>query len=134
MELTRRQTRRLRCRIPGGDHAPREARKILDRFDPTLEGRRRDDARLLLSEVVNNSVRHAAAGPDETVELTLSRSPRRLRVTVADCGGGFDQAVARQPFSAEREGGRGLFLLDSIADRWGVVNGRMTRVWFELTT
>ena len=70
----------------------------------------------------------------ETVELTLSRSPRRLRVTVADRGGGFDQAVARQPFSAEREGGRGLFLLDSIADRWGVVNGRMTRVWFELTT
>jgi len=134
MELTRRQTRRLRCKIQGGDQASREARKILDRFDPTLEGRPRDDARLLLSEVVNNSVRHAAAGPDETVELTLTRSQRRLRVTVADEGRGFDRDVARQPPDAEREGGRGLFLLDSIADRWGVVNGRGTRVWFELTT
>jgi len=107
---------------------------ILDRFDPTLEGRRRDDARLLLSEVINNSVRHAGAGPGETVELTLSRSPRRLRVTVGDDGGGFDQDAAREPPDAEREGGRGLFLLDAVADRWGVVNGRMTRVWFELTT
>jgi anti-sigma regulatory factor (Ser/Thr protein kinase) len=134
MELTRRQTRRLRCTIQGGDRAPAAARVVLDRFDPTLQGRRRYDARLLLSEVVNNSVRHAAAGPDATVELTLSRSQRTLRVTVADHGGGFDRAAARQPPDAERDGGRGLFLLDSIADRWGVVNGRVTRVWFELTT
>ena len=134
MELARRQTRRLRCTIPGGDRAPAAARTILDRFDPTLEGRRREDARLLLSEVVTNSVRHAGAGPGQTVELMLSRSQRRLRVTVADHGGGFDHAAPRQPPDGDREGGRGLVLLDMIADRWGVDNGRVTRVWFELTT
>ena len=134
MELTRRWPRRLRCTIAGGDGAPGAARSILDRFDPTLQGRRRDDARLLLSEVVSNSVRHAAAGPDETVELTLSRSQRKLRVAVADHGGGFEQAAARRQPDGEHEGGRGLLLLDAIADRWGVDNGGVTRVWFELTT
>jgi len=56
-----------------------------------------------------------------------------LRVTVGDHGHGFDAATAMQPKDASSEGGRGLFFVDTIADRWGVTNDGMTRVWFELS-
>jgi hypothetical protein len=31
-----------------------------------------------------------------------------------------------------KPGGWGLYLVDRIADRWGIVSNRMNRVWFEV--
>ena len=129
-----RAARRLQCTIQGGELAPDAARRILDRFAPDLDARGLDDARLLMSELVTNSVRHAHADSEQAIELTLSCSPQAaLRVTVGDHGHGFDAAGSKQPKDTAREGGRGLFLVDAIADRWGVTNYGMTRVWFELS-
>jgi anti-sigma regulatory factor (Ser/Thr protein kinase) len=60
--------------------------------------------------------------------VTIDRG--RVRVEVADPGAGFEP----QPRDDEmnRPGGWGLYLVDRIADRWGVVRNRMNRVWFEL--
>jgi hypothetical protein len=56
-------------------------------------------------------------------------TPSALRVEVSDRGPGFAPAPHRpSPVDA---GGRGLFLVDALADRWGSADGG-TRVWFEV--
>jgi anti-sigma regulatory factor (Ser/Thr protein kinase) len=122
------------CTLSGGDLAPGAARRVLDRFAPELGERRLADARLLVSELVTNCVRHGGAGgPEDTIELHLACAPGRLHVEVVDHGEGFDPTVAKRSASATRDGGRGLYLIDALADRWGVTNGGLTLVWFDLT-
>lgn len=83
--------------------------------------------RLLVSEVVTNSVRHAPAS--EVVELALTFDGE-LRVEVTDHGDGFDP----QPRSgrSDEPGGWGLYLVERLSKRWGVKRNGSTRVWFAL--
>ena len=93
-------------------------------LDPPLV----ETLRLLVTELVSNAVRHAAA---ETVSLKVMVARTAVFTEVTDTGPGFDQATTRAP----REGysGFGLFIVDRLADRWGVVrDGAATKVWFEL--
>lgn len=86
-----------------------------------------EDATLLASEVATNAVQHAT-----TQEFTLDVDvfDETIHVRIGDDD-------ARQPTSrqcaADAESGRGLLLLDKIADRWGV-RAQLTgkAVWFEL--
>ncbi len=73
-----------------------------------------DGVVLAVSELVGNAVRHGARGQ---VRLRLARTPRRLRVEVADTAGG--QPWQRCP-SADEEGGRGLLLVAAVSARWGI--------------
>jgi anti-sigma regulatory factor (Ser/Thr protein kinase) len=88
------------------------------------------DLRLLVSELVTNSVRHAGLGDGDAIGLQISVSPRRVRVEVTDVGPGFERR-APEP-REDRAGGYGLFLVDRLADRWGVLSDEVTRVWFEI--
>jgi anti-sigma regulatory factor (Ser/Thr protein kinase) len=88
------------------------------------------DLRLLVSELVTNSVRHAGLGAGDAIGLQISVSPGRVRVEVTDVGPGFERS-SPEP-REDRTGGYGLFLVDRLADRWGVVNDEVTRVWFEI--
>jgi serine/threonine-protein kinase RsbW len=91
----------------------------------------REDVLLLVSELVTNAVRHAGAGPDRPLHLQLLRGPRWLVVVVRDHGPGFTWQPA--PPAGNESGGWGLFLVDQIADRWGVeCTTSGTRVWFEI--
>ena len=98
-----------------------------------LEGRVGEDllgdARLLVSELVTNSVRHSDVRPDDVVEMTVSVSETTLRVEVADRGKGFEPKA--RDADRTRPGGWGLYLVDQLADRWGVIRDHFTRVWFE---
>ena len=87
-----------------------------------------DDLRLMVSELVTNSVRHAGGVPDRPVHLRLWLSDGTIRVEAADGGRGFDPTAPR-----ERGGsGWGLMLVGRLATRWGVVAGETgTTVWFE---
>ena len=90
-----------------------------------------DDIRLLISELVTNSLRHARLGPRDWIDLEVGMADRRIRVEVRDPGPGFDPATI--PVSKRPEApGWGMFLLRRIASRWGVDRGRGTCVWFEL--
>lgn len=86
---------------------------------------------LLTSELVTNVVVHAGPhGPDEEISVSVRRSADLVRVEVTDCHPGVpvvgDGAV-------DKAGGRGLLLLDSLADNWGVTrNGQGKVVWFEV--
>lgn len=64
------------------------ARHVLDRLEGSLEAPLLEDLRLLVSEVVTNSIRH---GPgDQGVELRVSANRRVVRVEVEGGGPGFE--------------------------------------------
>ena len=88
-----------------------------------------DDAVLLVSEIVSNSVRHARLDASDAIQVRVRGSNSLLHVDVVDPGPGFDPD--RLPTSRPN-GGWGLRLLDRLASRWGVERNDVTRVWFEL--
>jgi signal transduction histidine kinase len=82
--------------------------------------------RLLVTELVANSVRHARGTP---IDLTVTTTSDIVRADVSDGGGGFDP---RDPDpSPMKTSGWGLFLVGKIAERWGADQETGT-VWFEL--
>ena len=88
----------------------------------------REDAALLVTELVANVVDHVGGEANLTLELTASEA--WLRISVAD---GCSIRPVVQELSSERPRGRGLRLVQAIADRWGSedhAGGK--RVWFEL--
>jgi anti-sigma regulatory factor (Ser/Thr protein kinase) len=118
----------LALRLAGGSTAAARARRALARVSADLDPSLTETLRLLVTELVSNAVAHAAA---ETVSLKVLVARNAVFTEVTDPGPGFDPGTTGVP----REGysGFGLFLVDRLADRWGVVrNGAATKVWFEL--
>lgn len=103
---------------------------------PYLDPLVAENAELLVSELVTNSVRHAGLPSEASIEFSLRASQEVLMVEVADGGSGFDDDSPARPRAVAgtaRSSGWGLFLVDRIADRWGAVKvDGETRVWFEL--
>ncbi|MFE3632274.1 ATP-binding protein [Streptomyces goshikiensis] len=93
-----------------------------------LEG----DALLVVSELVTNAVRHAGGPRDREIETRYVRVSGGLRIEVHDVGDGRPEVGAAEP---EGDGGRGLFLVAAVADRWAVGErvGPGKRVWAELS-
>jgi serine phosphatase RsbU (regulator of sigma subunit)/anti-sigma regulatory factor (Ser/Thr protein kinase) len=122
--------RALNLRLPGGAHAPAVARAAVEGLPAgSLEASIAHTARLLASEIVTNSVVHGGSGEDDWIGLDVALSPGAVRVEVTDHGPGFAAAPARP--DPDDTGGRGLYLVDALADRWGSADGG-TRVWFEV--
>jgi len=107
---------------------------------PHLHCRVLEDAELLVSELVTNSLRHAGLRPTQGIEVCLRASPQTVMVEVADNGRGFGGKRPRpacKPIAdrmpVEKDGANwGLFLVDQIAYRWGISEQGDVRVWFEL--
>ncbi|MEV0125718.1 ATP-binding protein [Streptomyces sp. NPDC050703] len=86
-----------------------------------------DVAELLTSELVTNALVHT----DDDAVVTASMGPRGLRVEVRDFVG--SRPEAREPDTGDSTHGRGLVLVQSLADAWGVrAHGVGKAVWFEL--
>jgi signal transduction histidine kinase len=109
--------------------APAEARRSLEALRPSLDDLLVDDAVLLVSEIVSNSVRHASLDASDTIEVRVRGSRSMLHVDVVDPGPGFDPMHLRP---SRENGGWGLWMLDRLATRWGVERNHVTKVWFEL--
>jgi anti-sigma regulatory factor (Ser/Thr protein kinase) len=108
-------------------------RDAVDTFDSGLTDQARGDLALLATELFTNAVRHSGATPDERILVRLESRPGAARIEVVDPGPGF-VPTARTP-GARQVSGRGMFLLDQLADRWGVAlqdDGFL--VWGELWT
>jgi anti-sigma regulatory factor (Ser/Thr protein kinase) len=81
---------------------------------------------LLTSELVTNAYRHA--GTETRVSVRFDDDC--TRVEVRDVGRGEPEL---QPLDTDRVDGRGLQIVDALADRWGYhSNAGGTAVWFEL--
>ena len=118
-------------RLRPDTRSPAEARRSLEALRPSLDDRLVDDAALLVSEIVSNSVRHARLDPSDSIQVRIRGSDSMLHVDVVDPGPGFDPDALP---AARTNGGWGLRLLDRLSSRWGVERNDVTRVWFELTS
>jgi anti-sigma regulatory factor (Ser/Thr protein kinase) len=118
----------LSLRLDRGPGAAAKARRGLARLRGDLDEPLMETLRLLVTELVTNSVKHTGAG---SVELTVLVGASSVRTEVTDAGPGFDPAKTGTPSTDHR--GWGLFLVERLAERWGVDrDGGGTRVWFEL--
>jgi anti-sigma regulatory factor (Ser/Thr protein kinase) len=107
--------------------APATARRVVDGLSGTVAEDVLPDVRLLVSELVTNSVKYGGEG---ALRLQIDAyGPRKLRAEVIDQGVGF-VPVARDRPSTE-VGGWGLHLVQTLSNRWGVYEGS-THVWFEI--
>lgn len=92
---------------------------------------------LLVAELAANAVTHGRV-PGRDFELRLSRTPRTLRIEVSDTRGErrppARDAVPQPPPLAD--GGRGLLLVEALADRWAVLDrvpvGKTVRVELDM--
>ena len=121
---------RLERKLPASPEAAREARMALGELAAHVPARDFDDLRLLVTELVTNSLRHGSLGAGDAIHLVVQVEPGVLRVEVRDPGAGFD--VPLPPETPDLGAGWGLYLLGRIADRWGIQGGPSTCVWFEM--
>jgi anti-sigma regulatory factor (Ser/Thr protein kinase) len=120
-----------RARLPVDAKAPAAARRLVRCLEGEVASERLENIELLVTELVTNSVRHAGLDAEGWVGIELLLSPDRIHVEATDPGRGFDPA--NLPAEPEiRPSGWGLYLVDQLAQRWGVHHDAFTRVWFEL--
>ncbi len=125
---------RVELELPREPQAPARARAEVREALVGGHQAQVSDAVLLASEVVTNAVIHPGDAVDPIVGLRIFRYPEGLRIEVDDGGSGFDPSAPGQP---RPDRGRGLFLVDRLASRWGTEHlaaepGRRFMVWFEL--
>ena len=119
--------------LPSGEASPGRARAAVGTWlsahvdEPML-----DDALLLVSELVTNSVRHARAPNDAQITVRAWRREEGFRFEVRDAG--RQGAVGIRDRAVDEAGGYGLALVAALASAWGVKRADGTTVWFELKT
>jgi anti-sigma regulatory factor (Ser/Thr protein kinase) len=114
-------------RLANRPSAPREARGQLRHClaDAQVSAAATDVLMLLASEVVTNALRHGA--PPR--EMRVYQSGEVIRVEITDSS---PVPPRRRTPDADAPGGRGLWLLDSLALRWGFHQDATGKcVWFE---
>jgi anti-sigma regulatory factor (Ser/Thr protein kinase) len=123
-------TNRISVQFEAGPSAAAWARNALIAIDPHVDELLMADVRLLVSELVTNSVRHSNIAASDVVGLDVVVDRDTIYVQVCDHGAGFEPRP-RKP-GQSKAGGWGLFLVERLAHRWGVLRNGVTRVWFEI--
>ncbi|MGQ4361011.1 ATP-binding protein [Streptomyces sp. SAS_272] len=92
-----------------------------------------DPAGQLVAELAANAVTHGRV-PGRDFRLTLYVIANTLRIEVTDTAGDRPPRAPRPDADAESESGRGLLLVEALADRWGWAPELRPRktVWAEL--
>jgi anti-sigma regulatory factor (Ser/Thr protein kinase) len=120
----------LELYLPAEESAIVQARRAIERVD-TLEDypEAQFAVRILVSELFTNGVKHG--GPGDRIRLELELRADCVHVEIGDRGRGFEPAAVTMP-DADATSGRGLALVDRLAERWGVERNGESHVWFEL--
>ncbi|MFT2016350.1 ATP-binding protein [Streptomyces sp. 796.1] len=111
--------------------ARHRVRAWLSRKDVSEDAR--DTAQLVISELVTNAVVHTSS---TSISCVLQAVRGQLRIEVRDQGGCATRPVPRDAAMGD-EHGRGLLLVETLADTWGVVHGERgtgRTVWAALPT
>jgi anti-sigma regulatory factor (Ser/Thr protein kinase) len=124
--------------LAGDLDASAAARRAVRDHVPELAEPLQGDVLLLVTELVTNAVEHGGAGPEGSVRLECRSSGDRLRFLVTDPGterlsNGRPPVHARPGSNGDHASGWGLYLVEQIAERWGVVAASPgTCVWFDV--
>jgi anti-sigma regulatory factor (Ser/Thr protein kinase) len=116
----------LSVELPRSPEAAFLARRALDDLEGTLDPNVLPEVRLLVSELITNSVKYGGDGP---VRLEVQASPETVRAEIIDQGVGFTPVTRDDDL--DRVGGWGLHLTEQLTSRWGTYAGS-THVWFEI--
>ncbi|WP_181871439.1 ATP-binding protein [Sphaerisporangium album] len=117
--------------LPGAAEHVAEARRFLVKL-LGAEHRDIETSRLLVSELIGNSIRHTASGRGGSVTIAVLDVGGALRVEVADGGGETVPCLCSR--GELLESGRGMKLVDVMASRWGFTRDSAVSgtTWFEL--
>jgi anti-sigma regulatory factor (Ser/Thr protein kinase) len=122
----------LWVRLPLDARAPGAARLVAAVFlRDRIAAVELDDAQLILTELVTNSLRHSGAfGAAVVVRFELTGASVRFEVEDPGHGG----AIAPRPPDHGGGGGFGLHLVQALSERWGLERRAAggTRVWAQL--
>lgn len=115
----------MRLQLEPAPTSPAEARRFVRRALQTNGVTEPIDlTELLTSELVTNAVLYSQ-GP---IELSVSTGDGEVLVAVADCSPALPRP---RPLDVRSTSGRGLQLVEQLADDWGVeTNGSRKQVWF----
>jgi anti-sigma regulatory factor (Ser/Thr protein kinase) len=119
-------------RLGSGPDAAADARRAIAELRADLDPPLMETLRLLVTELVTNSVRHTEC---DTLTLRVAIGKSAVLTEVADEGPAFDleHIESQTAESHDPEGGWGLFLVERLARNWGVKEDQGSkRVWFEL--
>ncbi|MFE0699349.1 SpoIIE family protein phosphatase [Streptomyces sp. NPDC058872] len=94
------------------------------------DGEQLDSAVLMVSEMVTNVLVHTDGDALLVAEVACGKKSRRLRVEVSDTS---DELPHKRHPGEMASSGRGLVLMELLADAWGVdPRGEGKAIWFEL--
>jgi anti-sigma regulatory factor (Ser/Thr protein kinase) len=111
---------------------PKDARASLRWLDAHLGQERLDDLLLAVSELVTNSIVHAELTHErDWIRVEAVVLPSCVRVEVSDSSPGYEPGPARLPTPGDVHG-RGIWIVEHLADRWGYDPPGVSRIWFEL--
>ncbi|MEW9530859.1 ATP-binding protein [Microbispora sp. NPDC049125] len=91
-----------------------------------------DDVVLVMSELLSNALRHAHPLPCGHLQVAWTCSDTQIEIAVSDGGAHTEPRAGRPTLSSL--GGRGLGIVEYLADRWGVRHDdHSTTVWAVVT-
>ncbi|MFC4062982.1 ATP-binding protein [Planomonospora corallina] len=91
-----------------------------------------DDAVLVVSELLSNALRHAHPLPSGQIKVAWQCTDGHVEVAVSDGGSATEPRAGRAALSSL--GGRGLGIVEYLAENWGVRHdGDITTVWALVT-
>lgn len=116
--------------LPNRAESAKTARQLAEavlRIKWRLPGQLTEHGVLLVSELVGNAVRHTGA---QRFGLRMHRGRGRFRVEVRDPSRGLPCLLPVQDLDTS---GRGLWLVETLSDRWGAdLQPRGKTIWFEM--
>ncbi len=116
-----------RLRLTGDATSVRDARQLIAEASSAFSQEVRDAAVLLVGEIVTNAVVHGGGW----FLLEVDVAPTRIRVEVTDSTPGSPRVLR---MTGEREHGRGMAIVDTLASAWGTEHlGSHKVVWFEIS-
>ena len=120
--------------LPRDLGTPAQGRRLLESALDALPGTVLADAQLLLTEVLSNAILHGSAGDGARLDVSVEADEFIVRVTVTDRSPQFPRPAIHPP-DPMAASGWGLYLLERLADQWGVEDGPDggSAVWFELS-
>jgi len=122
--------RAIELELPAHPSIVGTARDATRELRGSLDAETFEAVQLVVSELVTNAIRHSGLAAGDTIRLRVAVRDHSVLAEVSDTGSGFRAPTPPTPRGIA--GGFGLFLVDRLADRWGVATEDGTLVWAEL--